>query len=64
MKTIYDLKLHETLSFAQDSFSQDVVVTRVSGGWIYNFKCGNNRCCFVPYDNEFQKNSEVEKGGE
>ena len=54
MKTIYDLKLHESLN---TNFG--ITVIRVPGGWIYDcwdyssdsFKRG----IFVPFDNEFMK---------
>ena len=52
-KTIYDLKLHESIEI-----HYGVDAMRVPGGWIYNrwdieqdeFKAG----IFVPYNNEFQ----------
>ena len=52
-KTIYDLKLHESIV---TNFG--ICIMRVAGGWIYDcwdiekdeFKAG----IFVPYNNEFQ----------
>lgn len=53
-KTIYQLKLHETLKLPGGDY-----VTRVPGGWIYDIPCGGSdemgyRPIFVPFDNEFQ----------
>ena len=55
-KTIYDLKLHESIGI-----SHNFSVTRVPGGWLY-IRYGNeknNRTVvrsetFVPYDVEFK----------
>ena len=57
MKSIYDLKLHES-TYAVDGIhaSLCVLVTRVAGGWVYNsFDTSNNigSSVFVPYNNEF-----------
>ena len=55
-KTIYDLKLHESLLI--DKF---ILVTRVPGGWIYilfgSVEDGIDKdpmSTFVPYSNEFK----------
>ncbi len=48
-KTIYDLKLHEQLKI-----STCIYVTRVPGGWLYDYyEDGQKTACFVPYSNEF-----------
>ena len=52
-KTIYDLKLHETLDL-----SEDISVFRVPGGWIYQSPL---KTIFVPYDNEFDLLKESDK---
>ena len=44
MKTIYDLELHEEL------YTNNVIVVRVPGGWIYHYGAKSN---FVPYNVEF-----------
>jgi len=61
-KTIYDLKLHESLYID----GEDVFVTRVASGWLYKYyhqkydadKCYDidivDQIVFVPYDNESQ----------
>lgn len=56
-KTIYDLKLHESILVEfkyygnnQYKASDYISVSRVPGGWIYHFKTP----IFVPYHNEFQ----------
>ena len=60
MKTIYELKLHET------GFYKDFSVLRVPGGWIYRYWDYGNEdyyadSIFVPYDNEFIKlNEDIE----
>ena len=65
MKTIYDLKIHETLRVDCDIIGDDVVrngheyetyyVTRVANGWLYRFYSGNVpvSSTFVPFDNEW-----------
>ncbi len=54
-KSIYDLKLHETL-WEMDS---GVNIQRVAGGWLYSSFDENEQTIynsvFVPYNNEFQK---------
>jgi len=62
-KTIYDLKLHETIWVCEI----DANVTRVESGWLYKYereiyvKSGDyhdheiSHIVFVPYDNTFQK---------
>lgn len=47
-KTIYDLTLNEWVMV-----DYGVKVTRVAGGWIYNY--ANIYGVFVPYDNEFKR---------
>lgn len=52
-KTIYDMRLHETLSL-----SRYLEVTRVPGGWVYELydPCSEaTTAVFVPFDNEFQE---------
>ncbi|MFA5168951.1 MAG: hypothetical protein WC530_10535 [Candidatus Omnitrophota bacterium] len=44
MKSIYDLKLHETWT------DGNLDVLRVPGGWVYSIYGG---VIFVPFDNEF-----------
>lgn len=46
-KSIYELDLHETIQI-RDGYGSILKITRVPGGWLYNFKC------FVPFDNEYQ----------
>ncbi len=49
-RTIYDMKLHETMSIG-DNYS----VLRVAGGWIYRTVRGDTPALtFVPYHSEFQ----------
>lgn len=54
MKTIYDLKLHETLKLQEQGF----IVTRVPGGWIYDCFNSEPSLCFVPWSPEgkYEKN--------
>ena len=57
-KTIYDLKLHETLEI-----SGGMVIMRVPGGWLYDCwdydKSEYKQGTFVPFSNEFKsKNKE------
>ena len=47
-KSIYDLKLHESINLPHS-----MKVIRVAGGWIYNFYM-TGQVIFVPYNNEFQ----------
>jgi len=49
MKTIYDLKLHESVFIKQGL--DDFKITRVPGGWIYRHI---DNSVFVPFNNEFQ----------
>lgn len=52
MKTIYELKMHENITIPGD-----IRVTRVPGGWIYEFRKPHVNILevvFVPYNNEFQ----------
>ena len=49
---IYNLELHEAVSVIIDNTKQ-IDILRVPGGWIYNYKDGND--IFVPYNNEFIK---------
>jgi len=52
---IYELKLHESLTF-QDSNGWHNDVIRVAGGWIYIQATSDKMTsCFVPFDNEFMK---------
>jgi hypothetical protein len=48
MKTIYDLKLHETLALDK------IEVTRVPGGWLYRINW-LNQSTFVPFVREFDR---------
>ena len=69
IKTIYDLKLHETIVIEKGNTE----VMRVAGGWNYiyyrieeigyrNYKKEILGICFVPYDNEFiERTSNVSK---
>ena len=53
MENIYELELHETITI-----SDGMLVTRVAGGWIYEFQkpqVNILEIVFVPYDNEFQQ---------
>jgi hypothetical protein len=55
-KTVYDLKLHESINFETVR-----TVLRVPGGWIYELGIDNGEAgweistTFVPFDNEFQR---------
>ncbi len=52
-KDIYSMKLHETITV-----SEDILATRVPGGWIYEFQkpqVNILEIIFVPFDNEFMK---------
>lgn len=59
-KTIYELELHETLIVTSKTYNEDgdcntsqqLQVTRVPGGWMYNSK---ENWEFVPFNKEFQK---------
>lgn len=33
--------------------TEDVVITRVPGGWIYESGVTSQTCCFIPFNNEF-----------
>ena len=54
MKTIYDLKLHESLML-----DRGLSIMRVPGGWIYdNWDAQHDipkTGVFVPFENEFQE---------
>ena len=47
-KTIYDLKLHESMELDSDYFH---IVFRVPGGWIY--RTFGSSAIFVPFHGEF-----------
>jgi hypothetical protein len=57
-KTIYDLKLHETLEVEDGIIKgKKYEITRVPGGWIYALDFPGWRLTqvvFVPFDNGFQ----------
>lgn len=60
-KTIYDLKLHESLDVSENQRSETIICKRVAGGWIYttfDYNTHNDRnvisSVFVPFNNEFQ----------
>lgn len=55
-KTVYDLKMHETLEIIEEFPSKDAFkkyeVTRVPGGWVYSFEFPGWRqtqSVFVPF---------------
>ena len=59
-KTIYDLKLHESISLN----SNHLEIKRVAGGWLYieSYEYQDNMAltsCFIPFDNEFQKSEKL-----
>ena len=56
-KTIYDLPLHEWMMV-----DYGVKVTRVAGGWIYNY--ADRYGVFVPYNNEFEQLAKEQAGNE
>jgi len=72
-KTIYDLKLHETLVVMEELLplreggvpaviEKKYEVTRVAGGWIYAFEFSGFRqspITFVPYNSEFDPNKTI-----
>lgn len=49
-RNIYKMKLHEAFRI-----SNNLWITRVAGGWIYEVVNGNDTSnpVFVPFDNEF-----------
>jgi len=50
---VYSMDLHQTITVYDD-----VLVTRVPGGWIYEFQkpqVNILEIVFVPFNNEFQK---------
>ena len=47
-KEIFDLKLHEKL------YIKNMLVIRVSGGWIYTWPASYSPAVFVPYSNELR----------
>jgi len=55
-KTIYDLKLHESvvIETTGDKFNQKFKVTRVASGWLYR-NPSYTESIFVPFDNTFMK---------
>ncbi len=61
MNKIYELKLHETVELNRDDFKfhSGVLITRVPGGWNYQYidsGTGEVRSVvFVPFNNEFQR---------
>lgn len=67
-RTIYDLKLHETLFVVEklplkpmqtEASEKKYEVTRVPGGFVYAFDypgIHQSPIVFVPFDNEFQVN--------
>lgn len=68
-KSIYDMKLNETL-YQNMKWGSRKDITRVAGGWIYTFISrethpnGNGYdapigCVFVPYSEEFQVKGEA-----
>ncbi len=53
-KSIFELGLHETSKINLDSAThQQVLIIRVSGGWIYQFRSGD---VFVPLSDELKPN--------
>ena len=59
-KTIYDLKLHETLEL-----DDDITIIRVPGGWIYTYYSDyynqhkTSSMVFVPYSLEFNEDLKI-----
>ena len=69
-KTIYTLKLHQTMEIEEDEIGikgKKYEVTRVPGGWIFLIEYPGYRQAvpvFVPFDKEFISTMTVEaKGG-
>lgn len=68
MKSIYDLKLHESIKVAGDRIATEV--TRVPGGWIYNLMTEAKKSewysslVFVPFDNGFMGKEDFWSGYE
>ena len=60
-KTVYDLKLHETLTVIvekEEGEDKTMEVTRVPGGWVYTFEFPGWRqspIVFVPFSDEIKK---------
>ena len=48
MKNLHKMRLHETIRI-----DQRIKITRVPGGWIYNF-IGIKTSTFVPFSHEFE----------
>lgn len=58
-KTIYDLKLHESMIVKNtgEAYHTDWQIIRVASGWYYYYMNPNRTTVnsfFVPYDNSFQ----------
>lgn len=54
MKSVYELKLNESLSYNEKDYSLRII--KVPGGWIYTINDYTGvGCAFVPLDKEFQK---------
>ncbi len=61
MSKIYQLKLHDTIQL--DGL---VSVIRVPGGWIYSIQTmmtGEFSTCFVPFNDEFQNETDTKTEG-
>lgn len=63
MKTIYELKLHETIVIKVEriygkGYPYEWQVTRVAGGWIYqnsSHTITQPESFFIPFNNEFMQ---------
>ena len=56
-KTIYEMKLHESIEYKKLGFTT-IYIIRVAGGWLYQtfrLDCNIMMSTFVPFDNEFQQ---------
>lgn len=54
-KTIYDLKLHETVALPE---YLGLTIMRVAGGWIY---AAGKTTVFIPYSDEFNLEERLKK---
>ena len=68
MKTMYDLKLHESIETTiqvgmEDgrSYSVTYQITRVPGGWIYKGDRITDQPIFISFNNEFQTTNREDK---
>jgi hypothetical protein len=54
-KDIYKMILFEKIQI--EGFDDNSFLTRVPGGWVFTSYCHGKSSCFIPFDNEFQKDN-------